>query len=59
MSNNQKSDKKIFAFMNAYTFRKDGGDVIFLELCKYFNQYKYINKNILLLPVLKCTALPE
>ena len=39
MLNNNKSNKKIFAFMNAYTSGKSGGDVIFLELCKYFNQY--------------------
>ena len=39
---NKQSNKKILAFMNAYTSGKGGGDVIFLELCQYFNQYAEI-----------------
>ncbi len=42
MLNDKKSNKRMFAFMNAYTFGKGGGDVIFLELYKYFNQYAEI-----------------
>jgi glycosyltransferase involved in cell wall biosynthesis len=42
MLNNKKSNKKIFAFMNSYSSGKSGGDVLFLELCKYFNQYAEI-----------------
>jgi len=40
MSNKKKSNnKKMLAFMNSYSSGKSGGDVIFLELCKYFNKY--------------------
>ena len=39
---NKQSNKKILAFMNAYTSGKGGGDVIFLELCKYLDQYAEI-----------------
>ena len=42
MPNNKQSNKKMLAFMNAYTSGKGGGDVIFLELCQYFNQYAEI-----------------
>ena len=42
MLDDKKSNKKMFAFMNAYTFGKGGGDVLFLELCKYFKQYAEI-----------------
>ncbi len=35
----KSSKKKILAFMNSYSSGKSGGDVIFLELIRYFSKY--------------------